>query len=89
MKCASEITAFFLPISHCLPMVYTVRDLVPIEDEGLIAEGYEMGVPPIMVLAPMSADMTFDTQIAHDMFVNQEGQNRLIENIATMQEKDI
>ena len=63
-------------------------DLVPIEDEGLIAEGYEMGVPPIMVLAPMSADMTFDTQIAHDMFVNQEGQNRLIENIiATMQEK--
>ena len=63
-------------------------DLVPIEDEELIAIGYEMGVPPIMVLAPMSADMTFDTQIAHDMFVNREGQNRLIENIiTTMQEK--
>jgi spore germination protein len=61
---------------------------VPIEDEELIAIGYEMGVPPIMVLAPMSADMTFDTQIAHDMFVNREGQNRLIENIiTTMQEK--
>ena len=63
-------------------------DLVPIEDEELIAIGYEAGVPPIMVLAPMSAEMTFDTQIAHDMFVNAEGQMRLIENIiATMQEK--
>ncbi|TAH73800.1 MAG: LysM peptidoglycan-binding domain-containing protein [Anaerolineaceae bacterium] len=63
-------------------------DLVPIQDEELIAIGYEMGVPPIMVLAPMNAEMNFDTQIAHDMFVNQEGQNRLIENIiATMQEK--
>lgn len=63
-------------------------DLVPIEDEELIAVGYEMGVPPIMVLAPMNADMNFDTQIAHDMFVNTEGQARLIENIvATMQEK--
>ena len=63
-------------------------DLIPIEDEELIATGYEVGVPPIMVLAPMSAEMNFDTQIAHDMFVNQEGQNRLIDNIvATMQEK--
>lgn len=63
-------------------------NLVPIEDNELIAIGYEAGVPPIMVLAPMSAEMTFDTQIAHDMFVNQEGQNRLIENItATMLEK--
>lgn len=63
-------------------------NLVPIEDEELIGIGYEAGVPPIMVLAPMSAEMAFDTQIAHDMFVNQEGQNRLIENIiATMQEK--
>lgn len=63
-------------------------DLVPIDDEELIAIGYEAGVPPIMVLAPMSEGMAFDTQIAHDMFVNAEGQNRLIENIvATMQEK--
>ena len=63
-------------------------DLVPIEDEELIATGYEAGVPPIMVLAPMNAEMNFDTQIAHDMFVNTEGQARLIENIVTtMQEK--
>lgn len=63
-------------------------DLIPIDDTELIAIGYEMGVPPIMVLAPMSADMTFDTQIAHNMFVNPEGQSRLIVNIVeTMQEK--
>lgn len=63
-------------------------ELVPIDDEELIATGYEAGVPPIMVLAPMASDMSFDPQIAHEMFINEEGQNRLIENIiATMQEK--
>ncbi|NLP15936.1 MAG: LysM peptidoglycan-binding domain-containing protein [Clostridiales bacterium] len=63
-------------------------DLVPINDEELIAIGYEAGVPPIMVLAPMNEEMNFDTQIAHNMFINQEGQNRLIDNIiTTMQEK--
>lgn len=63
-------------------------DLVPISDEALIATGYEFGVPPIMMLAPMTAQMEFNSQIAHDMFVNAEGQNRLIENIiANMQEK--
>lgn len=63
-------------------------DLVPIDDQELIAIGYEAGVPPIMVLAPMNAEMNFDTQIAHNMFVNQEGQTRLIDNIvATMQDK--
>ena len=62
-------------------------DLVPIVDEDLIATGYEFGIPPIMVLAPMTPEMNFDTQIAHDMFVNPEGQARLIDNIvATMQE---
>ena len=63
-------------------------DLVPIEDEELIGIAEEFGTAPIMMLAPMTADGNFDTQIAHDMFVNPEGQNRLIENIiATMQAK--
>lgn len=63
-------------------------DLVPIQDEELIGTGYEFGVPPIMMLAPMTAEQAFNTQIAHDMFVNPEGQNRLIDNIiANMQEK--
>jgi len=63
-------------------------DLVPLADEELIAVGYEFGVPPIMMLAPMTPEMDFNSQIAHDMFVNPEGQNRLIDNIvATMQQK--
>lgn len=66
----------------------TEGDLVPLDDEDLIANGYEQGVPPIMVLAPMAEDMSFDSQLAQAMFVNVEAQNRLIENIvSTMQEK--
>lgn len=63
-------------------------DLVPISDEELIAIGYDFGVPPIMLLAPMTPEMEFNSQIAHDMFINPEGQNRLIDNIVSnMQEK--
>jgi spore germination protein len=63
-------------------------ELVPIEDEELIAIANEFGVGPIMMLAPMTPDGAFDTQIAHDMFVNNEGQNALINNIiANMQAK--
>ena len=41
-----------------------------------------------MMLAPVNAEMNFDSQIAHDMFVNEAGKSRLIDNIvATMQEK--
>ena len=66
----------------------TEGDLVPLDDEDIIANGYEQGVPPIMVLAPMAEDMSFDSQLAQAMFVNVEAQNRLIENIvSTMQEK--
>jgi spore germination protein len=56
-------------------------DLVPIDDEELIGIAGEFGVAPIMVLSPMLEDRTFNSQIAHDMFVNTEGQIRLIDNI--------
>lgn len=63
-------------------------DLVPLDDSELIGIGYQEGVRPIMMLAPVNAEMNFDSQIAHDMFVNEAGQSRLIDNIvATMQEK--
>lgn len=84
-----EKTLPFLTYQSLFTYGFTPQgDLVAIDDEELIATGYEAGVPPIMVLAPMSPDMNFDTQIAHDMFVNPEGQTRLIDNIViTMQEK--
>lgn len=84
-----EKTLPFLTYQSLFTYGFTPQgDLVAIDDEELIAIGYEAGVPPIMVLAPMSSEMNFDTQIAHDMFVNPEGQTRLIDNIViTMQEK--
>ncbi|MGF7142521.1 spore germination protein [Anaerotaenia torta] len=63
-------------------------ELVPVDDEELIAIANEFGVGPIMMLAPMTAGGAFNSQIAHDMFTNPEGQAALIENIvANMQAK--
>ncbi|MBH1940666.1 LysM peptidoglycan-binding domain-containing protein [Mobilitalea sibirica] len=62
--------------------------LVPPEDEELLALAQEFGVGPVMVLAPMTEELEFNSQIAHDMFVNEAGRSQLITNIiATMQEK--
>jgi spore germination protein len=57
-------------------------ELVPIEDEELIALAKEFGVEPIMMLAPMTADGAFNSQVAHQMFTNPTAQANLIDNIA-------
>ena len=63
-------------------------DLVTIDDEELISIAQEFGVGPVMMLAPMAADQNFDPQIAHQMFMNPEGRDLLIDNIIrNMQEK--
>ncbi len=56
-------------------------ELVPVEDEELIAIAQEFGVGPIMMLAPMTAEGAFSSQVAHEMFINPEGQANLINNI--------
>ncbi len=56
-------------------------ELVTIDDEELIALANEFGVGPIMMLAPMNAEQTFDSAIAHAMFINPAGQTNLINNI--------
>lgn len=56
-------------------------ELVPIDDEELISQATTGGVGPIMMLAPMTAEQEFNSQIAHDMFVNPAGQAALIDNI--------
>ncbi|MBP1756353.1 MAG: hypothetical protein H6Q59_2751 [Firmicutes bacterium] len=56
-------------------------ELVPIEDEELIAIAKEFGVEPIMMLAPMTADGAFNSQVAHQMFTNPTAQANLINNI--------
>lgn len=62
--------------------------LNPIEDEELIAIAYEYGVIPVMMLAPMSEEGVFSSDIANKLFANEESMNILIENIvANMQRK--
>lgn len=58
-------------------------NLIAPDDTELLAIAKEFGVGPIMVLAPMNEEEAFDTQIAHNMFANPEGQAALINNIVT------
>ncbi len=63
-------------------------ELVTIDDSELIAIAKEFGVGPIMMLAPMNEQQAFDSQIAHQMFLNPQGQEALINNIVeTMKAK--
>ena len=64
-------------------------DLIPIDDTELIQMARDYGVLPIMMLSPMDANETFSNAIAHAMFINPEGQDRLIDNIlANIQAKN-
>ncbi|MDF2802417.1 MAG: hypothetical protein K0S61_2320, partial [Anaerocolumna sp.] len=64
-------------------------DLVPIDDTELIQIARDYGVAPIMMLAPMDANGAFSNEIAHQMFINTEGQARLVDNIlANVQAKN-
>lgn len=64
-------------------------ELVPIDDQELIDLAISYNVAPIMMLAPMDANQTFSNEIAHNLFVNPEGQQTLINNIlANIQAKN-
>jgi spore germination protein len=43
-----------------------------------------LALVPVLVLAPMYAQGNFDTQIAHNMFVNAAGQTALINNLVNV-----
>jgi len=58
-------------------------ELIPIEDEELIALAKEFGVAPIMVLAPMDAQGNFSSESAHTMFTNPQAQTNLVTNLVT------
>ncbi|HHX54804.1 MAG TPA: LysM peptidoglycan-binding domain-containing protein, partial [Clostridiales bacterium] len=49
-------------------------ELIPVDDDELIAIAEEFGVAPIMVLAPMTPDGNFNSEIAHSIFINPESQ---------------
>jgi len=56
-------------------------ELNTIDDEELIQLALDYGVAPLMVLAPMDASGSFSNEIAHQMFINPEAQDRLVNNI--------
>lgn len=58
-------------------------DLIPIDDTELIQISRDYSVAPIMMLAPMDSEGDFSNEIAHQMFLNPEGQAKLIDNILT------
>lgn len=63
-------------------------ELIVANDDEQLALAKQFGVAPLMVLAPMNEQGNFDTQIAHDMFVNEAGQTALINNMVDkMKEK--
>lgn len=63
--------------------------LIPIDDESIIQLAKQYNVAPIMMLVPMGAtDKSFNSDLAHELFANEEATNNLIENVATnMKEK--
>lgn len=63
-------------------------ELIPIEDQELIALAKEFNVLPIMVLAPMDAQGNFSSESAHAIFTNPQAQSKLIDNlVSTLQAK--
>lgn len=56
-------------------------ELIPADDEELIAISQEYGVGPIMVLAPMTPEGEFNSEIAHNLFINPVAEDLLIENL--------
>lgn len=63
-------------------------ELLPIEDEPIIAEANLYGVNPILVLTPFSVYGSFNNELVHIVSSDLEVQDRLINNLlATVQEK--
>ena len=56
-------------------------ELIDLEDQNIIAEASAAGVREMMVLAPLSAEGSFDGNIAAAMFEDPEAVERLIDNI--------
>ncbi|RDU23189.1 glycosyl hydrolase family 18 protein [Anaerosacchariphilus polymeriproducens] len=58
-------------------------ELVPAEDEEFLNLAKQFSVAPIMVLAPMTAEGNFSSELAHNLFINDAAEDQLIENIVT------
>jgi len=57
--------------------------LIQLDDQALIQASAANNVVPLMVLAAMNSEGSFDSQLAHDILNNPEARVRLVENILT------
>lgn len=63
-------------------------ELLPIDDEPIIAQAIEAGVNPILVLTPFTADGTFNNELVHIVSTDPVVQENLIDNLlVTVREK--
>lgn len=63
-------------------------ELIPIEDEALIAQTLEMGVNPILVLTPFSIYGSFNNELVHVVSTDPVVQENIINNLlVTVREK--
>lgn len=58
-------------------------DLIPLNDEAVIATARNSGVLPLMVVAAMDAEEKFDSNLASTVLNNPTARARLIQNILT------
>ena len=68
---------------------YTIQgELLPIDDERLLAAAKQYGVSPVLVLTPFSESGVFSNQLVNILVENVDIQTRLVDNLlAVMQEK--
>ena len=63
-------------------------ELIPIDDEALIAQTLEMGVNPILVLTPFSVYGSFNNELVHAVSTDPVVQENIINNLlVTVREK--
>lgn len=63
-------------------------ELIPIDDEALIAQALEMGVNPILVLTPFSVYGSFNNELVHIVSTDPVVQENIINNLlVTVREK--
>lgn len=63
-------------------------ELIPIDDEALIAQSLEMGVNPILVLTPFSVYGSFNNELVHIVSTDPVVQENIINNLlVTVREK--
>lgn len=61
----------------------TEGELIPIDDEAIIEQANNIGVNPILVITPLTAEGSFNNELVHVVSTNPTVQENLINNLLT------